>query len=234
MRRSVSIATASLDLHVLAMPPAFNLSQDQTLQFDLSDLRPQLRKKVAWRPVINDESVDFIGSEPMPAAGAAEFLNILAPACLAAALGKVFGMTIHLDITEDVQFLPLWRERFSSTSELCESLKSWTHPRGDPTARLSKNTKLPMKTGSFSPTRMSGAGKSTRISQSVNPWGAFDKPSTKRAGTRVGVATCCPKKAYGERQLSPPRPVHAPARATHAVRSLLARSLRRSSAHHRR
>ena len=34
-RSQVSEETLPLDLHVLGLPPAFNLSQDQTLQFDL-------------------------------------------------------------------------------------------------------------------------------------------------------------------------------------------------------
>jgi hypothetical protein len=36
----------SLDLHVLGTPPAFILSQDQTLQFDLDLLKTQVFDKV--------------------------------------------------------------------------------------------------------------------------------------------------------------------------------------------
>jgi hypothetical protein len=38
------------DLHVLSMPPAFNLSQDQTLQFNLSFLLPSGRSKLRGKP----------------------------------------------------------------------------------------------------------------------------------------------------------------------------------------
>lgn len=54
-RAPLCIATA-FDLHVLGLPPAFILSQDQTLKlkfdpFDISkDLIDDLPKKVDWRP----------------------------------------------------------------------------------------------------------------------------------------------------------------------------------------
>ena len=46
-------STSPLDLHVLSTPPAFVLSQDQTLMFNpllqLDDLQPKLAKASAFR-----------------------------------------------------------------------------------------------------------------------------------------------------------------------------------------
>ena len=42
----------SFDLHVLSMPPAFNLSQDQTLQFNII-LDPKIRYNVDEALILN-------------------------------------------------------------------------------------------------------------------------------------------------------------------------------------
>ena len=54
MRRSTRIAPFALDLHVLGTPPAFVLSQDQTLQLDSVELnwrQPGFRLRKAWLAV---------------------------------------------------------------------------------------------------------------------------------------------------------------------------------------
>ncbi len=133
----------------------------------------------------------------MPAAGAAEFLNILAPACLAAALGKVFGMTIHLDITEDVQFLPLWRERFSSAADSVRASNLGHILAAIQLLDCQRTRELPGKQGSSSPTRMSGADQSTGTRPPVNPLPAVDRASTI-LGWIPGLsgASRAPKRAY--------------------------------------
>ena len=45
-RQHVLLHLLPLDLHVLGTPPAFNLSQDQTLQFDLNQNLPAQRIEV--------------------------------------------------------------------------------------------------------------------------------------------------------------------------------------------
>ncbi len=52
-------AVLPFDLHVLGMPPAFNLSQDQTLRFSLLD--PKVNSHEAFTPTSSRSSLNHLG-----------------------------------------------------------------------------------------------------------------------------------------------------------------------------
>ena len=91
---SITQLGSPFDLHVLATPPAFVLSQDQTLQFELSNTVPKDRvcqKKALHFSSIRTESADVLNT---PNLKAIQGKRIRLGCCTFAT--TYFGLTVNL------------------------------------------------------------------------------------------------------------------------------------------
>ncbi len=79
------------------------------------------------------------------------------------------GMTIHLDITEDVQFLPLWREKFSAPPSPMKACRSGHILAAIQLLDCQRTSRITLKSRRFRPAQLSRAEESTGTPLPVNP-----------------------------------------------------------------